>query len=71
MCRCYTNPDGTVIVCNPCAAHMMSVLMSLFPEQEKARVESPTLLTATEHRGMLSVVNGWVDLLQLEEGVQA
>jgi len=48
----------------------MSVLMDLLPERGKAQVEAPTLLTATEHRGMLSVVNGWLDTLQLE-GVQA
>ena len=67
MCRCYTNSDGTVIVCDPCASHMMTVLMDLLPEQE---IETPAVLTAGEYRGMLSVVNGWLDMLQLEE-VQA
>ena len=70
MCQCRTNPDTTVTVCDPCAARMMSALMGLLPDQDKAQVESPTLLTTTEHRGMLSVVNGWLGILQ-SEGVQA
>lgn len=67
MCQCRTNGDKTVIVCDSCAARMMSALMGLLPEQEKAHVEPPTLLTASEHRGMVSLVNGWLDTLQLEE----
>ena len=62
MCQCRTNADGTVIVCDPCAAHMMSVLMDLLPEEE---IETPTVLTAGEYRGMTSAVNGWLDELEV------
>jgi len=70
MCHCRTNADRSVVVCDSCAARMMTALLGLLPEQDAAHIETPTLLTSVEHRGMMSVVNGWLDTLQ-PEGVQA
>jgi len=65
MCRCRTNADGSVIVCDSCAAQMMTALMGLLPEQDAAQVETPTILTDVEHRGMMSAVHGWLDELEV------
>ncbi len=65
MCLCRTNPDGSVIVCDSCAAQMMTALMGLLPEQDVAQVETPTVLTSVEYRGMKSAVNGWLDELEV------
>lgn len=65
MCLCRTSPDGSVIVCDSCAAQMMTALMGLLPEQDAAQVEVPTVLTLVEHRGMMSAVHGWLDELEV------
>ncbi len=62
MCHCYTNPDGTVVVCDSCAAQIMTALMDLLPEEE---IETPSVLTSVEYRGMTSAVNGWLDELEV------
>ena len=64
-CHCRTNPDKTVIVCDPCASKMMEALLGLVPEQDHAIIEKPTVLTAVEHRGMMSAVAGWLDELEV------
>lgn len=64
MCLCRTNPDGSVIVCDSCATQMMTALLGLLPEEDAAQVETPTVLTDVEHRGMMSAVHGWLDELE-------
>ena len=64
-CHCRTNPDKTVVVCDPCASKMMEALMSLLPEQDQHLAEKPTVLSASEHRGMMSAVGGWLDTLEV------
>ncbi len=65
MCQCRTNTDGTVVVCDSCAAQMMVALLGLLPDQDAAQVEPPTVLTSVEYRGMTSAVNGWLDELEV------
>ncbi len=63
MCQCKTNPDGTVIVCDSCATQMVEALLGLLPEQDV--IETPTVLTWVEYRGMKSAINGWLDELEV------
>ncbi len=65
MCLCKTNVNGTVVVCDDCATQIMTVLLDLLPEQDKALATSvPTVLSESEHRGMMSAVHGWLDELE-------
>ena len=65
MCQCQTNPDGTMVVCDSCAVQMMSALRGLLAPEDHAQVEIPMLLTPVEHRGMMNVVRGWRDELEV------
>ena len=65
MCQCKTSPNGTTVVCDPCATQIMSALLGLLPEQDQHLAEKPTVLSASEHRGMMSAVGGWLDTLEV------
>lgn len=64
-CHCRTNPDKTVVVCDPCASKMIEAFMGLLPEQDQHLAEKPTILSTNEHRGMMSAVGGWLDTLEV------
>jgi len=64
-CQCRINPDGSVVVCDACASEMMTALMGLLSVEDAAQVETPTVLTSVEYRGMTSAVNGWLDELEV------
>jgi len=65
MCRCKINDDKTMVVCSTCATQIMSALLGLLPEQDQHLAEKPTVLSASEHRGMMSAVGGWLDTLEV------
>lgn len=61
-CQCENNQEATV-VCDPCAARMMSALMDPLPNE--AQIEATVVFTLGEHRGMMRAVNGWLDELEV------
>ena len=66
MCRCTINADKTVVVCDSCATRLMMELLGMPLEQRvNQQAEVPVLLTPTEHHGMMSRVNGWLDELEV------
>lgn len=67
MCACIIIPGGTV-VCDECAAHMVDALNDLLPNQVRPE-DLPDVLTPTEHAGLTSLVNGWLDSLQHQQEV--
>ena len=64
-CQCRTNADGTTTVCDPCASQMMAALLGILPEEDQKLVETPTVLTAVEYRGMQNAVNFWLNELEV------
>ena len=66
MCRCTINADRTVVVCDSCATSIMMKLLGMPLEQRvNQQAEVSVLLTPTEHHGMMSCVNGWLDELEV------
>jgi len=63
-CRCKTSPNGTTLVCEPCATQRMMALLGL-SEQDTPLAEKPVLLPAPAHRGVKSAVNHWLDTLEV------
>ena len=63
MCQCKTSPNGTTVVCDPCATQIMSALLGLLPEQDQHLAEKPTVLPADQYQGLLSAVDRWFNVL--------
>ena len=66
-CQCRTNTDTTVVVCDSCATLVMMKLLGMPLEEQDTnqQAEAPVLFTPTEHDGMMSRVNCWLDELEV------
>ncbi len=66
-CQCRMNADRTLVVCDACATRTLMHLLGMPLEQENTnpQTEAPVLFTSSEHQGMMSRVNGWLDELEV------
>ena len=67
MCKCKVTASG-IVVCDTCASAIIERLNDLLPTEQ---VSFDQVFTPGEYKGLVGLVDGWLDSLQQPEEAQA